>query len=878
MTNSFFNFEEAPDFAAILGERYQGVNTSYDRRETLEQENDETRLKNAKMPVEIVEKLAKLIPSAKKLSDKIAWDKYNADAAKKIPFKEGTPEREAYEELMGFMDEGLKLNSEMLGEAYKNKDIPSIKSLKADGVKQRELLNMVFNADKVSWKSDLQEYVFNNNRTLKFNKLGEEVDFINGFWEFKKKNLIAAGYDNRYIEFFGKKEFDSIKANFLSNVQEGILKSEWEDDKKLDIKNIDTLAKGENFNEGIYKWADLHKGKFNNNIAEALRYKIDLMTSLNRADQLPYSVTENFLYSITEGKGDIAKMVVEKLGGSTLANVQVNNWLEAVEQSKSKALEAINTRDSNYKGNYYNQMRKDLYSDTNIPTKEELIDYIYKNEKTRFDWSTGGLPEKVKGLLSTEAQNDAELIPLYEKKARLGILTTAEVMKLESSSLRQQYLQQAISVNNMGMSTQMTTMSKEAIKTMADEVEKDSIGKTEKSSKWVAIKQQGELLYPSLYAKNLKIAEPDPKTGLSREAVAHGETMRELYERAKAGHFDTWGEFTTNRLKLESAYQYLNIDKSHLTTQIIPGFEEDVKAAMDLPFGSKTVLTAFKQLSERIGIPAALLQANQVTAARKLEEAGKLQAEKEGSKYKAKEKKYVKSEIELAYEELSEDQKKLLSKYPTPAKLARAKFLAFMEDSGEGEGVITWNELSVSHPDVAEFIYEAETGKDMPVTPQLGKFELRKGDWKELPGATRIGYAVWDGKDWVYSSTKGKSRREFFGEVDNYKDRDGYFRPFEGKSNDLTSTFFGRDEPINTAKEGGPRAGDWYKTTNKNIGAMNLGDIRGLKGQPYVVWNGKEWVPSAVKGRFSEEYQGPQPLSKIDEEEDLIKKQAQQNY
>ena len=54
----------------------------------------------------------------------------------------------------------------------------------------------------------------------------------------------------------------------------------------------------------------------------------------------------------------------------------------------------------------------------------------------------------------------------------------------------------------------------------------------------------------------------------------------------------------------------------------------------------------------------------------------------------------AKSEIELAYEELSEDQKKLLSKYPTQAKLARAKFLAFIEDSGEGEGVITWNELS----------------------------------------------------------------------------------------------------------------------------------------------------------------------------------------
>ena len=235
----------------------------------------------------------------------------------------------------------------------------------------------------------------------------------------------------------------------------------------------------------------------------------------------------------------------------------------------------------------------------------------------------------------------------------------------------------------------------------------------------------------------------------------------------------------------------------------------------------------------------------------------------------------IKSDVVLAYEKLTEEQQTLLGKHPTPAKVARAKFLAFMQTGeGEEEGTITWNELQTVHEDVAKFVYKEETGKDIPVTPQLGKFELQKGEWKELPGATRIGYAVWDGKDWVYSSRKG-NRGEYFGEVTDYKDRDGYFRPFEGRSNDLTTTFIGRDEPLNFAEEGGPRAGDWYKTTNKNIGAMNLGDIRGLEGKPYVVWNGKEWVPSAVKGRFSEEYQGPQPLSTIQEEEDLIKKQAQ---
>ena len=75
----------------------------------------------------------------KKLLDERAWDKYNDDSVKKIPFKEGTPEREEYERIQKFLDEGEKLNSEMLGDAYKAEDIPKINELKADGISQRSL-------------------------------------------------------------------------------------------------------------------------------------------------------------------------------------------------------------------------------------------------------------------------------------------------------------------------------------------------------------------------------------------------------------------------------------------------------------------------------------------------------------------------------------------------------------------------------------------------------------------------------------------------------------------------------------------------------------------------------------------------------------------
>ena len=88
--------------------------------------------------------------------------------------------------------------------------------------------------------------------------------------------------------------------------------------------------------------------------------------------------------------------------------------------------------------------------------------------------------------------------------------------------------------------------------------------------------------------------------------------MKQLYAKAIAGNFDTWGEFTTNTLKMQSAVEYLAMDKDHINTQIIPGFEEDVKAAMNLPAGSKTVLPAFKQLGEKLGgIPGWQIQLQQ---------------------------------------------------------------------------------------------------------------------------------------------------------------------------------------------------------------------------------------------------------------------------
>ena len=53
MTNSFFNFTEAVDFASVLQDSYDDINRGYERREQLERENDRTREINAAMPMKM---------------------------------------------------------------------------------------------------------------------------------------------------------------------------------------------------------------------------------------------------------------------------------------------------------------------------------------------------------------------------------------------------------------------------------------------------------------------------------------------------------------------------------------------------------------------------------------------------------------------------------------------------------------------------------------------------------------------------------------------------------------------------------------------------------------------------------------------------------
>lgn len=844
--SDYFNFIESPDYSTALRDGFDTFNASADRAEQLERLNDETREKNAALQLELLKSIIEFSPKAKAMAEGLREKRFKKNVRDGFT-KEGLEKaEEGWNALMNLGKKGNKLKNA----ALENKDSASYELFEGDFGKLRTLDNYVNKTNRGASESLL---VYAARELPAGPQKAGDLDRIATSWATAYiDELELQGIPSKLIAWKVQPVVDQIKANWIKTQQQALSKKNLQAEQ---VRISDEVANAFETNnlEKINEIIDYNASFYDGNKASGTRAVAEIALKAVELKLMPIGPLKTWLYSEAKTKGDKLRAIIDKVGSGPETTLWANTFMANLDAAENKILNGIVEDNKRYDQNYENKFLKFRGSDPDTPpSKEEIVAYIYKNPETKYDFSrTGRLPEIVKQAISEEAVEDSILVPTYEKKAALGILTKGEVMKLNSLDLRNRFMPQAISANNLGMTQEMSNMATEAIKELVNTYTGETDGDTDKTNKWVINKQQAELLYPGFYAKAIKTAETP--------SDAHQTVMKILTDNMYANKYDTWGPATTRTLKLQSAVEYLQAGDKSLSKirdntydKILPGFEKYIEQAMELPAGSNEVLLPFKQLGDKIGVPGAIIQLNQTTIASLLkgEEAP------------------IKSEVALAYEKLTDEQKTLLGKFPSPARLARAKFLAFMnEESGEGEGVISWDELSVLHKDISKFVYKEQTGKELPVIPQLGKAEPRKGDWKKLPGATRVGYAVWDGEEWKYSTMRGNKYQEWIGRVEDYKGDDGYYKPFEGRSNDLTTTFFGGDKPINTAEEGGPRVGDWYKVTNKNIGAMNIGDLAGGDSKPYVVWNGKKWVYSAVKGKFRKEYQGPQPLSKIDEEE-----------
>ena len=129
MTNSFFNFTEAADFASVLQASYDDINQSYERREQLERENDRTREINAAMPMKMIESLADFSISVKKASDKMKEDRYKKLDRQEY-FLDDPIEDKKYTDAAKYLFDNAAGYNKALDTAIENKDVLAIDTLK----------------------------------------------------------------------------------------------------------------------------------------------------------------------------------------------------------------------------------------------------------------------------------------------------------------------------------------------------------------------------------------------------------------------------------------------------------------------------------------------------------------------------------------------------------------------------------------------------------------------------------------------------------------------------------------------------------------------------------------------------------------------------
>ena len=770
MTNSFFNFIESPDYTSTLSQSYQDLNAAFDRNEQLERENDRTREINAAMPMKTIMALADFSLTAKNLAEKMAMDRWADNEAAERP-EEGTEEAQRFKDRHEYLDEFEYENDKQKSEALKEKDPLKYDAHDSLAISTKKKKDIFYQERLLALPGKIQDainaHLAGGGDPIKINAL------INRVWANEKKGLISLGYSNRYLEFFGRKTFDQIKSGHLVSANEQA--TAIRDQKQITEQNtiLGNAVKQPDAIAALHVAAVKNSARFDENIADGYRDTINGLIRLVKLKQVPYDVVESFLNSIVDAKGDKAKALIDKLGGSAAANAQIQEWNEALEDARKTAYDAIQTRDANDKKDYVTSIKENLYKDGNIPTKEELIDYIYVNPETKYDWSLGSLPAEVNKFLSQETQQDSILLPTLEKKAQLGILTMEDVMKINNSSIRAQYASQ-VSKTGGGVSASGTYLKigTQASARIASAVTEETDGTKDRSLKWGNIQAQVNLLYPSVYADKLSKSTPDYDNdgniiAGSAEAKAHGEAQKDLLQRAQDGDFDTWGEFTSNTQAKLSAIEHIKSGgetqkeiNDWLGNNIIVGTEAALKQAQSFPEGSTQTSLMYKQIGDAMvpPVPGHILQAKQLEAAAILE----------GKKLP------VKSAITLAYEKMSDKEKRLLPKV-SPARLARMKFEAYMNTpEGGEEGTITYDEMLALHPDVQKLSQETEELNQQATAVQDTQLKPKKGDWKPLPKGT---YVQFDGKDWKQVGfTFGGQAYE--GDVDEYIDKDLVRRKF----------------------------------------------------------------------------------------------------
>ena len=289
----------------------------------------------------------------------------------------------------------------------------------------------------------------------------------------------------------------------------------------------------------------------------------------------------------------------------------------------------------------------------------------------------------------------------------------------------------------------------------------------------------------------------------------HDAVMKELKPRIVAGEFNIWDWDKPDSGTADQTYfknkkiaiAAVEIDSNYITRSVIPGTEDALKTYITSK--GKTVPQIYEDLAVSInkGNPDNPISPSGLAY---------LQAKAAGDDVEN-----IKSEIDKEIDELPKHVRQTLLRHSDQYKVARAKLELLKEDG------------DISYNDIEHLIYEVaqqDIDKDNEQKPIQQELEPRIGDWKDIEG---IGYVVWDGEEWLRKGNKGRYKQPYLGNVENYRDIDNYVKPYDGNyTGDIPlGAWYKLPNAIGYAVWDGK---NWVRSGNKTRAAQYEGEVTEL--------------------------------------------------
>ena len=835
-------FEEAPDYASILEKEYQKINKGFERRESAEQANDKRRIQNAGVPLQLVEQLGAFSQTAFQ--------------AAQVAKQQSQKRQINFSDESGFSQEEIDLGikvynngEKILLEDYKEKLKLAAKS-EAEGEKYEALRLMTQSEWRKGRFGFLRQAVLYNDlakKEVKFENLhpnfsSYSIDDANNAVKSFGQDLLNRYIDQKYPQALVDQARQNLEEFRATKYQEAInsnltrAKTNLEKENYLRVTGVFQAVDGPDFEKQVISFIEEFKTdeKFSGGLTRLLGYLTQGVQRGELTTTQARKIDDIFLKHYgKQGKLENIKDIHAKI-------FEASGWEDALHKADTdyinKEVQKIENQSKKAAVDYKTWSLDIIKTKGRFPTNDEKREFIEGFQKQGID-----VPSTVLNGITEESKVQEKVVEeLTAKFINSEPIFLNDLKGIEDPNVFAQWK------NRVDTSDEWSLSSTDSNRIKTDFFKTRLEGHPEIAT--YTANDQAEVL--NLAEGDLRIYFAEEYGNEPNRAVALEKAKARVYTKIDNGHYQKLLNEgvpfdNTYSKKLQVAKEYVGTYPNKILTEVIPGSEKALEAAKKNPGETQLFYKQLMKNQKKVN--------GKYVSARDLQNAQLALVEGE---------KLIMSEFDKQIYELDNGKTlRLLKFHPDPARVLRAKISAFSDDE-----VIAYDEIDHLLPEainvpMAQSGQEViEEGVETGYTHTLGAFEPRVGDWKELPGAFRIGYAVYDGENWVYSTTRNTEGQKYSGPINDFMDQDGYYKPFDGTSADLRTTFFGGDDPIN--KEGAPRPGEWYKTTAKGTET------------PYVIWNGRDWVPSPVKGKFRKEFEGDREFDLRPEEEALIKQQA----